>query len=87
MRKTYTYEEFRWEFLAREVNKFDLKKSADVGRYAAYQSIKRAAGEEEWRKLYGEEKEIKKGKIIKILRIEDRVSDSSYGSFYNLSVA
>ncbi len=84
MAKTYTYEEFKWKFLAREVDRFDLRKLYDVERYAAYQSLKKAVGEEERRRNYGEEKEIKKGKIVKILRIEDRVSNNNYGSSYGL---
>jgi hypothetical protein len=84
MAKTYTFEEFKWKFLAREVDRFDLRKPYDVGRYAAYQSLKKTR-EEEWNtEEPAEEKEVRRGSIVKILRIEDKVSNNNYGSFSGL---
>lgn len=85
MVKSYTYEEFRWKFLAREVNRFDLKKPHDVGRYIACQSLRKNMNGEEKRRLDSREiKEVKEGKMVKILCIENSKILDNYSSSYSL---
>ncbi len=80
MIKGYTFEEFRWQFLAKEVRRFDLRKPYDFGRYIARQSLREGMSEKERRELDGgETREVREGKIVKILCIKDfDRCDSSY---------
>lgn len=66
MGKKYNFKEFRWHFLSKEVDRFDLRKFYDKGRYVMRQIFE----EMKENKLY-EEKEVRKGNIVRILRIEN----------------
>ena len=77
MVKKYTFEEFRWRFLSKEVDRFDLRKFYDKGRY-----IMRQVFEEIKQDKTYEEKEVREGNIVRILRTENIGNFGSYDLKY-----
>lgn len=82
MVKTYGFEEFRWHFLSKEVDRFDLRKFYDKGRYIMRQVFREIEDErinEQGIRRTFEEKEVREGQIVRILRIENIKNCGSYG--------